>query len=117
MPDMTLTSVDLPAPLSPTRPTTSSALTPKPTSSSAWTAPKRLLTPRRSSSGAVAVAVALMPGIPSGRQPERRAVALVRARADLRGRPEAVLDDGVLDVVLGDRDRLEDHRGDVLLAV
>src|SRR3954451_11216027 len=62
MPDMTLTSVDLPAPLSPTSPTTSPALTWKSTSSRAWTAPKRLLTPRSSSSGAVAVAVSLMPG-------------------------------------------------------
>src|SRR3954454_18182606 len=64
MPDMTLTSVDLPAPLSPTRPTTSVGLTSKSTLSSAWTAPNRLLTPRSSSSGAVAVAVSLMPGIP-----------------------------------------------------
>src|SRR3954452_16830005 len=65
MPDMTLTSVDLPAPLSPTRPTTSPAPTLKSTPSRAWTAPKRLLTPRSSSSGAVAVAVSLMSGIPS----------------------------------------------------
>src|SRR3954447_23366375 len=63
MPDMTLTSVDFPAPLSPTRPTTSAAPTWKSTSSSACTAPNLLLTPRSSSSGAVAVAVAFMSGI------------------------------------------------------
>src|SRR3954454_6535274 len=63
MPDMTLTSVDLPAPLSPTRPTTSPAPTPKSTPSSACTEPNRLLTPCSSSSGAVAVAVAFMSGI------------------------------------------------------
>src|SRR3954452_11363572 len=42
---MVFTRVDLPAPLSPTRATTSPALTSKSTPSSAWTAPNRLLTP------------------------------------------------------------------------
>ena len=46
MPAMVLTSVDLPAPLSPTRATTSPARTSKSTSVSAWTAPNRLLIPR-----------------------------------------------------------------------
>src|SRR3954452_20492380 len=121
MPDMTLTSVDLPAPLSPTRPTTSVGLTSKSTLSSAWTAPNRLLTPRSSSSGAVAVAVAFMSGILlfalRARDAGLLAGARVLARAQLRGLPEAVLDDRVLDVALDDGDRLEDHRRHVLLAV
>src|SRR4051812_19849747 len=121
MPDMTLTSVDLPAPLSPTRPTTSPAPTPKSTLSSACTAPNRLLTPRSSSSGSVAVAVAFMSGILlSGlarRDARVLAGALVLRRADLVGLPEAVLDDGVVDVVLGHGHRLEQHRRDVLLPV
>src|SRR3954452_11168580 len=119
MPDMTLTSVDLPAPLSPTRPTTSPSPTWKSTPSRAWTAPKRLLTPRSSSSEAVAVAVAFMPGtlLLGPRDARRLAGALVLARAELRGRPEAVLDDRVLDVGLGHGDRLEDHRRDALLGV
>src|SRR5437763_4782790 len=45
MPAMVLTSVDLPAPLSPTRPTTSPALTSKSTLFSACTGPNRLLPP------------------------------------------------------------------------
>ena len=49
-PAIVLTSVDLPAPLSPTRPTTSPAWTSKSTPSSACTAPKRLLTPSSASS-------------------------------------------------------------------
>src|SRR3954447_20259790 len=119
MPDMTLTSVDLPAPLSPTRPTTSASPTWKSTPSRAWTAPKRLLTPRSSSSGAVAVAVAFMSGtlLLGPGDAGRLAGALVLAGAELRRRPEAVLDDRVLDVGLDDGDRLEDHRRHVLLAV
>ena len=53
MPAIVLTSVDLPAPLSPTRPTTSPAWTAKSTRSRAWTGPKRLLTPSSARSGAV----------------------------------------------------------------
>src|SRR3954469_18267462 len=121
MPDMTLTSVDFPAPLSPTRPTTSPAPTWKSTLLSAWTAPNRLLTPRSSNIGALAVAVAFMSGILlfalRAGDAGLLAGARVLARAELRGLPEAVLDDGVLDVALDDRDRLEDHRGHVLLAV
>src|ERR1044072_9087925 len=49
MPEITLTSVDLPAPLSPTRATTSPGLTVKFTLFRAWTAPKRLLMPSRTS--------------------------------------------------------------------
>src|ERR1700751_747256 len=51
MPEMVLTSVDLPAPLSPTSATTSPGRTSKSTSWSACTGPKRLLTPSRARSG------------------------------------------------------------------
>lgn len=50
-PAMTLTSVDLPAPLLPTSPTASPSLTVRLTSRSACTAPKRLETPCTASSG------------------------------------------------------------------
>src|SRR5689334_19669665 len=49
MPAMIFTSVDLPAPLSPMRPTTSPGATSSSTWSSACTAPKRLVTPRSES--------------------------------------------------------------------
>src|SRR5215211_2444626 len=49
MPAMILTRVDLPAPLSPTRATTSPGRTSRSTPSSAWTGPKLLLTPSRAS--------------------------------------------------------------------
>ena len=45
LPAMILTSVDLPAPLSPIRPTTSPGLSDRDTSLSAWMAPKCLETP------------------------------------------------------------------------
>src|SRR4051794_10561429 len=51
MPEIALIRVDLPAPLSPTRATTSPAPTSKSTSVSARTAPKLLLTPFSSSRG------------------------------------------------------------------
>src|SRR5712692_6421123 len=54
MPAMVLTSVDLPAPLSPTKPTTSAGRTSKSTSLSACTGPNRLLTPFSCSRGAFA---------------------------------------------------------------
>ncbi len=44
-PAMILSSVDLPAPLAPTRPLTFPSTTSKLTSLRAWTAPKRLLMP------------------------------------------------------------------------
>jgi hypothetical protein len=56
-------SVDFPAPLSPTRATTSPAWTSKSTPARAWTAPNRLEAPRTESSGvrvAVSVVVAVM---------------------------------------------------------
>src|SRR5688500_18112000 len=64
MPEIVFTSVDLPAPLSPTRPTTSPACTSKSTPSSACTAPKRLLTPWRASRGPLAVTRLPPPGAP-----------------------------------------------------
>src|SRR5882757_2254773 len=54
MPAMVLTSVDFPAPLSPTSPTTSPAFTSKSTLFSACTGPNRLLTPFNCSRGAFA---------------------------------------------------------------
>src|SRR3954452_14638086 len=107
MPDMTFTRVDFPAPLSPTRATTSPAATWKSTSERACTAPKRLLMPRSSRTGLAS----LMSGTSAFLLADARVRAglLVRAGADLVSRPEAVLDDGVVDVVLGDRDRLQQH--------
>src|SRR5699024_15632 len=52
-PAMTLIRVDLPAPLSPTRPTTSPRPTVRWMSVRAWTAPNRLLMPRSSSTGSL----------------------------------------------------------------
>src|SRR5438034_3833436 len=51
MPAMVLIRVDLPAPLSPTRAVTRPVSAEKSTAVSAWTAPKRLLTPRSSRVG------------------------------------------------------------------
>src|ERR671911_2850038 len=51
IPAIVFTRVDLPAPLSPTRATTSPSWTSKSTTLSAWTGPKLLLTPFRASTG------------------------------------------------------------------
>src|SRR4051794_5459399 len=59
IPAIVLTSVDLPAPLSPTTATTSPEWTSKSTSLSAWTGPKLLLTPVRESTGALPFAFIL----------------------------------------------------------
>src|SRR5580765_4723574 len=109
MPAIALTRVDLPAPLSPTRPTTSPPCTAKSTRSRAWTGPKRLLTPSSSRSGAP---VAISP-----RDPGFFARFRVAARAQFGFRDEPVLDHGALHVVLGHRDRFEQHRRDLGLAV
>src|SRR5436305_11777878 len=123
MPEMTLTRVDLPAPLSPTSPTTSPAATSKSTPSSACTTPNLLLTPRRASSGvlefmwscpfAARRRAAPRRPAPGTRLLDARRLARGRVggRADLRNRPELVLDDRVLDVALRDRDRSQDHGG------
>src|SRR5919206_1936066 len=131
MPAMTLTRVDLPAPLSPTSATTSPAWTPKSTSSSARTGPKLLLTPSRARTGVSAFMVqdSFPPSAaagdagapPAGPSSLLDAGLLARrgvlAGAYLLGRPERVLHDGVVDVALGHRDRGQDHRRHLLLAV
>src|SRR3982750_3578173 len=103
------TSVDLPAPLSPTRPTTSPALTAKSTRSRAWTGPNRLLTPSSSRSG--------VPSAISTGDSRFFAVGRVGAGAEFGGFDEAVFDHRVFDVVFGHRDRFEDRRGNIGLAV
>ena len=64
MPAIDFTSVDLPAPLSPTRATTSPASTAKSTRSRAWTGPNRLLTPSSASSGAPSCSSSASPRFP-----------------------------------------------------
>ena len=98
MPAIVFTSVDLPAPLSPTRPTTSPAWTAKSTRSRAWTGPNRLLTPSSSRSGAPSAH--RQPEIPASLQAGR-----VGAGAEFGGGDEPVGDDRALDVVFGHRDR------------
>src|SRR6187551_930991 len=119
MPAMHLISVDLPAPLSPTRAITSPARTSKSTPSSAVTDPKLFETPRVSSLGVAVLAVAgptlvaltrWTPGRDGrGARPSRAprpgwrclAVLLVRADADLGPLELAVLEQQV-DVRLRD---------------
>src|SRR4051812_22101426 len=117
-------SVDLPAPLSPTRPTTSPALTSKSRSLSAWTAPNRLLTPLSDRSEpfelipdpfVLSFPVAATRRGPQGTpgdasrsnllEPRLLARRGVLLRADLLDRPVVVLDHCVLDVVHRDGDR------------
>src|SRR5215217_2367724 len=114
---MVFTSVDLPAPLSPTRASTSPARTSRSMFFNAWTAPKRLEMPRRdstvvASTGWVGVGVTVMCRSVSCDllQAGSGAGGLEGGRADVRHLVDAVLDDGVLDVGLGDRDRAEDRR-------
>src|SRR3954452_8366099 len=109
MPAIALTIVDLPAPLSPTSPTTSPALTAKSTRSRAWTGPNRLLTPSSSRSG--------VPSAISTGDSRFFAVGRVGAGAEFAGADEPVFDHRVLDVVFDHRDRFEDRRGNVGLAV
>src|SRR3954453_22571040 len=116
-PEITFTSVDLPAPLSPTSATTSPGETSISASVRAWTAPKRFEIPLSDRTGvAVAVAVTSSPprgrnrgsrGRPDGRPHSRSllqagllASRRVLRRADLADLVEPVLHDGVLDVVL-----------------
>src|SRR4051794_14853981 len=123
-----LTRVALPAPLSPTRAMTSPDRTSKSTPRRACTAPNRLCTPRSCSSG---VSLNASSSCRSSRgaagrrrpswsmgllEPRVSAVLLVLALADVAGLQEAVLDDGVLDVGLRDRERREQH-GRGLLAL
>src|SRR5574341_1298829 len=134
MPEMILTRVDFPAPLSPTSAMTRPAWASKSTSSSACTAPNRLLTPWRSSRGT------LSGTLPPSRTGARRAAGGTgpppirtrsgeaclragrrhRAGAELVGLDEAVRDhlaDRLLGRVLGHGDRRQDDRGDVLLSI
>src|SRR6476661_5930586 len=138
MPAIVLTSVDLPAPLSPTSPTTSPAFTSKSMLLSACTGPNRLLTPFSCNRGAFEFMSDPfrswgLPGAAAGWRPRatrpkrgtvsgscdsrRLARGRVCGRADLRGRPELVLDDRAVDVGLGDRHRSEDRRRHVLQSV
>src|SRR5436305_847502 len=103
IPAIALTSVDLPAPLSPTRPTTSPALTVKSTRSKAWTGPNRLLMPSSSRSGVPSAAI-------SARDSRFFACRLVGARAQFGGGDEPVFDHGRFDIVFGHRDRFQQHR-------
>src|SRR4051794_17453909 len=121
MPATHLVRVDLPAPLSPTSAMTSPDRARKSTPRRACTAPKRLWTPRSSNSGCSLTVVLLLSRRSEGRpaaplpirslllESRRGAVLLVLALADVARLQEAVLDDGVLDVGLGDRDRREQH--------
>src|SRR3982074_1369714 len=93
-PEITLMSVDLPAPLSPTRATTSPARICSSTSTSACTPPNRLETPRNASTGGNATGDHLsLPGesglVAGG--PELR-------NADLVDRVHALPDHGLPDV-------------------
>src|SRR4051812_29417063 len=107
IPAMHLMSVDLPAPLSPTRAMTSPAATRKSTWYSAWTAPNRFETPRSSRTGWLSVI---------GSDPCLRAEIRVLAGADVLLLEEPVLERHV-DVVLRDRDGVEQHRRDLAAAV
>src|SRR4051812_20406383 len=121
MPAMHLISVDLPAPLSPTRAITSPSRTSKSTSVSACTEPKDLETPRSSRRGvSLTGAVSYHRG---RRRPERGASAiltsasaelLVGAVADLAALEEAAAGEQ-LPVRLGDRLR-RDQIGRLLAA-
>src|SRR5881392_407946 len=125
---MVLTSVDLPAPLSPTSPTTSPALTSKSMSLSACTGPNRLLTPLSWRRGPLEFMLFLsLVGSPeagwtaprrrptgfrrhSSRNPGRLAGRGVLGCADLAGGPEAVLHDRAGDVGLRHCHGGEDRR-------
>src|SRR4249920_3131645 len=109
MPAIALTSVDLPAPLSPTRPTTSPSPTVKSTRSRAWTGPNRLLTP---SSSRRVFPEAIWLG-----DPQFFARLHVGAGTEFVGGYEFVFYHGVLDVFFGHRDRFEQNRWHLGLAV
>src|SRR5579863_6920263 len=111
IPAIVLISVDLPAPLSPTRAVTCPAGMSRSMPVSACTGPNVLLTPRRRSSGCRACAGALyaiiqLPGDPGGRARGR-----VRAGAELGHGDEVVLDHRGVHVRRGDPLRVgEDGR-------
>src|SRR4051812_31788898 len=127
MPAMHLTSVDLPAPLSPTSAMTSPLLTWKSTPFSACTAPKCLWT-SRSSRRASVLNLVPPPSVwrsvgrrhrgdaPASRSRPLLDSGLLAGRcvlpcADLLRGQEPVGDHRVLDVGRGHGDRLQQHRG------
>src|ERR1700754_3663042 len=126
MPAMHLMSVDLPAPLSPTRAMTSPGETWKSTSNSAWTAPKLFETPCSSRTGvSVTLDSSSRPeldrGHPHGAPPDHSLLQadLLALRGHVAGADvlhlrEVHLARVVRDVVLGHGDRVEQHRRDVL---
>src|SRR5688572_28876719 len=97
-------SVDLPAPFSPTRAWISPGRRSNETSSSARTPGKVFVMPRISSRGAESAALVTC-------SEERGRVISARAAVDLFPGVVAVLDDGLVDVVFVDGDRLEEDRG------
>src|SRR3954471_3430238 len=123
-PEIVLINVDLPAPLSPTRATTSPAWTSKSTLPRACTGPKDLLTPRRRSRGVPCVGAVPAPAwvsvamvVSLSGDAGFLAPGRVGPRAHLRRCHEPVLEHRVLDVVLRHGDRLELHGRDVRRAV
>src|SRR5690625_136653 len=136
-PAMTLTRVDLPAPLSPSSATTSPCWTWRPTASRARTAPKVLEIPDSSRTGVLmgwslpcprtgpgahrGRAGAGPPGrkVPAGPDSEGFLAVVgvgVLALTDLLDGVDAVGDHGVVDLVDGEGDRFEQHRFDLLTA-
>src|SRR6476659_3367009 len=112
---MVLTSVDLPAPLSPTSATTSPARTSSSMSFSACTAPNLLDTPVMDRTVSVAAGEVVVVMVPSSAQARGGTGLGEVARADGGDRVDAVLDDGVLDVGLGHGHRREQRGRDVLV--
>src|SRR5688572_17717860 len=121
---MVLTRVDLPAPLSPTRATTSPASTLNSMSLRACTAPKRLDTPVIDNTGVGEVVVMLCSllrqggagsaGGPGSAEAGLGAGVGVLRGADVGHLVEVVRDDRVLDVVHRDDDRVEQRGRDAL---
>src|SRR5437773_10499220 len=131
---MHFTSVDLPAPLSPTRAITSPDRTSKSTSFSAWTAPKRFEMSFITRVGAESVCESVVivqakgcAGRRLGRRPARSVTEILLAelreapRADLAALQEGAVRRGQLEehrvVGLGDGHRREEHARHVALAV
>src|SRR5258708_23656111 len=108
MPAIVWPIVDLPAPLSPTRPTTSPPWRAKSTGCRGWTGPNRLLTPASWRSALELI---------SARDSGFFAGGRVRAGTEFGGADEAVRDHRALDVFFGDGDRFQQDRGHLRLPV
>src|SRR5918998_1504613 len=104
IPAMHLTSVDLPAPLSPTRAVTSPRRTVRSTSCSTCTGPKLLLT-------ALSSRIGVVTGFSLSPDAELLADGGRVGHADL-GRRDAPGVHDLLDIVLGDQDGSQQHRLD-----